>query len=341
MATGSGKTYTAVNFIYRLIKYAGARRVLFLVDRGNLGRQTLKEFQQFVTPDERPQVHRAIQRPAPHQRTRSTPSARVVICTIQRLYSMLKGEQTPDARPRRALPHRRRRHALLHGSPSPVDYNPAIPIETFDFIVTDECHRSIYNLWRQVLEYFDAFLIGLTATPSKQTFGFFNQNLVMEYNHEQAVADGVNVGYDVYRIDTADHRRAAARSRPASTWTNATARPAKSAGSSSTKTSPTTPHDLDRDVVAPDQIRTVLTHLPRRALHRDLPRPHRRAQDPHLRQGRHPRRRHRPHLPRGVRQGQRLLPEDHLPSTTGDEARRTSSHDSATATTRASPSPWT
>ncbi len=84
----------------------------------------------------------------------------------------------------------------------PIEYNPAIPIETFDFIITDECHRSIYNLWRQVLEYFDAYIIGLTATPSKQTFGFFNQNLVMEYGHEEAVADGVNVNYDVYRIKT-------------------------------------------------------------------------------------------------------------------------------------------
>src|SRR5262245_63450315 len=91
--------------------------------------------------------------------------------------------------------------ALLR-EPVPVAYNPNVPVETFDFIVTDECHRSIYNLWRQVLEYFDAFLIGLTATPSKQTIGFFNQNLVMEYGHERAVADGVNVGYDVYRIRT-------------------------------------------------------------------------------------------------------------------------------------------
>ena len=73
------------------------------------------------------------------------------------------------------------------------EYNPDIPIETFDVILTDECHRSIYNLWRQVLEYFDAYLIGLTATPSKQTIGFFNKNLVMEYRHDQAVADGVNV----------------------------------------------------------------------------------------------------------------------------------------------------
>ena len=77
-----------------------------------------------------------------------------------------------------------------------------MPIEKFDFIVTDECHRSIYNLWRQVLEYFDAFLIGLTATPAPQTIAYFHQNRVAEYNHERAVADGVNVGYDVYRIKT-------------------------------------------------------------------------------------------------------------------------------------------
>ena len=82
-------------------------------------------------------------------------------------------------------------------------YNPALPIEFFDTLVTDECHRSIYNLWRQVLEYYDAFLIGLTATPSKQTFGFFNQNLVMEYPRQRAVADGVNVDGHVYRIRTA------------------------------------------------------------------------------------------------------------------------------------------
>ena len=91
--------------------------------------------------------------------------------------------------------------------PVEVSYNPEIPIEMFDFIVTDECHRSIYHLWRQVLEYFDAFIIGLTATPSKQTFGFFNQNLVMEYGHDRAVADGVNVGYDVYRIQDEDYQK--------------------------------------------------------------------------------------------------------------------------------------
>jgi type I restriction enzyme R subunit len=87
--------------------------------------------------------------------------------------------------------------------PKVVRYNPALPIEYFDTIVTDKCHRPIYNLWRQVLEYYDAFFIGLTATPSKQTFGFFNQNLVMEYPRTRAVADGVNVDGHVYRIRTA------------------------------------------------------------------------------------------------------------------------------------------
>ena len=142
--------------------------------------------------------------------------------------------------------------------PEPVDYNPHIPIETFDVIVTDECHRSIYNLWRQVLEYFDAFLIGLTATPSKQTFGFFNQNLVMEYGHEQAVADGVNVDYDVYRIRTAGHRgRRQGRSR----LLRGPARPAtraRCAGSSSTRTSPTTRTSSTATWWPPDQIRTVV-----------------------------------------------------------------------------------
>jgi type I restriction enzyme R subunit len=197
MATGSGKTFTSISFIYRLIKFAGARRVLFLVDRGNLGRQTKKEFDQYSSPynnykfgEEYIVQHL--------QSNQLDLTARVTICTIQRLFSMLKGRELAPEDDEQSV------DALgnLFRQPEPIAYNPAFPIETFDIIVTDEAHRSIYNLWRQVLEYFDAYLIGLTATPSKQTFGFFNQNLVMEYGHQQAVADGVNVNYDVYRIRT-------------------------------------------------------------------------------------------------------------------------------------------
>ena len=197
MATGAGKTYTACNFIYRLIKFAGARRVLFLVDRGNLGRQALKEFQAFRTPDDG-RIFTELYNVQHLQSNRIDPVAKVCISTIQRLYSMLKGEEMDpelDELSGASL-------EMLQRPPEPIAYNPAIPIETFDIIVTDECHRSIYNLWRQVLEYFDASLIGLTATPSKQTMGFFHQNLIMEYPFEQAVADGVNVDFDLYNIRT-------------------------------------------------------------------------------------------------------------------------------------------
>lgn len=198
MATGSGKTYAAVSFIYRLIKFARARRVLFLVDRKTLGEQALNEFKQYVTPDDGRKFTELYN--VQHLTSNALdPVCRVCITTIQRLYSMLKGDAELDSQVED--------QSLFDVTPVPekpveITYNPQIPIETFDFVITDECHRSIYNLWRQVLEYFDAFLIGMTATPSKQTLGFFNQNLVMEYNHERAVADGVNVGYEVYRIQT-------------------------------------------------------------------------------------------------------------------------------------------
>jgi type I restriction enzyme R subunit len=253
MATGSGKTFTAVNFTYRLIKNAGARRVLFLVDRGNLGEQTFKEFDQFESPVNNFKFTQEFI--VQHlKRNVLDDSARVVISTVQRLYSMLKGETEPapdlddlgiDAA------------ESLYKEPLPVEYNPSLPIESFDFIITDECHRSIYNLWRQVLEYFDASLIGLTATPSKQTFGFFNQNLVMEYNHEKAVADGVNVNYDVYRIDTAITSQGSKID--AGFYVDKRDRQTrKKRWEQLDDEFQYAPNQLDRDVVAEDQIRTVL-----------------------------------------------------------------------------------
>jgi type I restriction enzyme R subunit len=195
MATGSGKTFTAANLSYRLVKFADAKRILFLVDRANLGRQTLKEFQQFATPDDGRKFTELYN--VQHLSSGSIdPVARVTISTIQRLYSILRGEELPENLDEVSG------FDVAPQAPVEVIYNPAIPIETFDVIIVDEAHRSIYGVWRQVLEYFDAFIIGLTATPGKQTFGFFRQNLVMEYGHEQAVADNVNVDFDVYRIKT-------------------------------------------------------------------------------------------------------------------------------------------
>ena len=108
----------------------------------------------------------------------------VYISTIQRLYAILKGEEL-DEKAEETNPAETRWEKR---QPLPVGYNPKLPVEFFDFIVIDECHRSIYNLWKQVLDYFDASLIGLTATPDNRTFGFFNQNVVSEYTHEQAVS---------------------------------------------------------------------------------------------------------------------------------------------------------
>ncbi|HHO48429.1 MAG TPA: DEAD/DEAH box helicase [Desulfobacteraceae bacterium] len=252
MATGSGKTFTAINFIYRLIKFGGARRILFLVDRGNLGRQTCKEFQQFVSPYNNFKFHEEYIVQRLTSNTLDT-TARVSICTIQRLYSMLRGQELAEEDEEQSI----QGLAPVYREIPPLEYNPAIPIETFDFIITDECHRSIYNLWRQVLDYFDAFLIGLTATPSKQTFGFFNRNLVMEYDHERAVADGVNVNYDVYRIKTAITEKGSKveagyyidrRDRETRTvrWEKLD------------EDFEYDPNQLDREVVAMDQIRTII-----------------------------------------------------------------------------------
>ncbi len=199
MATGSGKTIMAITAAYRLIKFGGARRILFLVDRTNLGEQAEKEFQGYRTPDD----NRKFTELYNVQRLTSNTigaSSKVVITTIQRLYSMLKGE--PDLDPESEEASLFEFAGAAMKEPLPVVYNCAYPPEFFDVIVIDECHRSIYTLWRQVLEYFDAFLIGLTATPAKHTFGFFDQNLVMEYGHEEAVADGVNVDFEVYKIRT-------------------------------------------------------------------------------------------------------------------------------------------
>ena len=123
----------------------------------------------------------------------------------------------------------------------------------------DECHRSIYNLWRQVLDYFDSFLIGLTATPTKQTIGFFNNNLVMEYGHEQAVADGVNVGFDVYRIRTRiTEQGATLEGEPGRFIPHRDRRTRSKRYAELDDDLNYAPNQLDRDVVAEDQIRLVV-----------------------------------------------------------------------------------
>ncbi|KAF0129998.1 MAG: helicase type I site-specific restriction-modification system restriction subunit [Bacteroidetes bacterium] len=252
MATGAGKTFTAISSIYRLLEYADAKRILFLVDTKNLGEQAEQEFMAFIPPNE----NRTFTELYTVQRLTSSfvnPDAHVCISTIQRLYSILKGEEL-DEKSEEENPNEK---DWQPKEPLPVIYNEKIPIEFFDFIVIDECHRSIYNLWRQVLEYFDAFLIGLTATPDKRTFGFFNENIVSEYTHEEAVADGVNVTYDTYLIETkitkagavieakefVDKRERLSRRKR---WEQLDEEVAYA------------PNQLDKDIVNPSQIRNVI-----------------------------------------------------------------------------------
>lgn len=197
MATGAGKTFTAITEVYRLLKHGQAKRVLFLVDTKNLGEQAEQEFMAFTPIDD----NRKFTELYSVQRLKSSfvpKDVQVCICTIQRLYSILKDEPLEESQEELSPAEQLTRPK----KPMPVVYNAKVPIEFFDFIIIDECHRSIYNLWQQVLDYFDAFLIGLTATPDNRTYGFFKKNVVSDYSHEKAVADGVNVGNEVYTIET-------------------------------------------------------------------------------------------------------------------------------------------
>jgi type I restriction enzyme, R subunit len=196
MATGAGKTYAAITSVYRLLKFAKAKRVLFLVDRNNLGTQALKEFQKYTTPDTGEKFKDLYE--IQHLQSHTVEDVDVVITTIQRLYSMLKGEKELDP----ITEEHSQFESPEDDDEVEIEYNKDLPIESFDFIIIDECHRSIYKKWRHALEYFDAFLIGLTATPTKLTLGFFNENIVSEYPSERAILDGVNVGYNVFRIKT-------------------------------------------------------------------------------------------------------------------------------------------
>lgn len=251
MATGAGKTYTAITSMYRLLKYADAKRILFLVDTKNLGEQAEQEMMSYVPLDD----NRKFTELYTVQRLKSpyiASDTHVCISTIQRLYSILKDTPLDEAAEEINPAEMKQPKA-----PMPVVYSEKIPPEFFDFIYIDECHRSIYNLWQQVIDYFDASLIGLTATPDNRTYGFFKKNVVSDYSHEKAVADGVNVGNEVYVIETqvtqqgaqiSAHQQVEKREKLTrkKRWEQQDEDEAYSAT------------QLDRNIVNPDQIRTVI-----------------------------------------------------------------------------------
>lgn len=194
MATGTGKTIMAVSLVYRLLKSGLFERILFLVDRRELGKQAENNFATFE-----PEIglkFDKIYHVVNIEESAIPKHADVYICTIQRMYSILKGKEMPE-------------RVIESDDPwewdvedTPVEYNPNIPIDSFDCIISDECHRSIYNKWKIVLDYFDAVQMGLTATPAAHTHAYFDQNLVYSYPYEKAVQDGYLVDFDVRSVAT-------------------------------------------------------------------------------------------------------------------------------------------
>ena len=249
MATGAGKTRMAVTESYRLLKHGGFTRVLFLVDRNNLGDQTLREFRDFTTPDDG-RKFTDLYNVDKLTGSGMVGSSAVVISTIQRVFSVLKGQTVSDNDDPNL-------DGYIPDAPVEVQYNPELPPEAFDLVIVDECHRSIYGLWRGVIEYFDAHVVGLTATPTKQTLGFFQQNLVSEYTFPQSVADKVNVDFEVYRIKTKI-------SESGSTIEAGTVVPVLDKKTREQRLMqlddemPYSASDLDRSVLSKSQIRTVL-----------------------------------------------------------------------------------
>ncbi len=301
MATGAGKTFTACTFAYRLLKHAKAKRILFLVDTRNLGEQAEQEFLSYQPRDDNrkfTELYNVQRLTGPYV----SDDSQVVISTIQRLYSMLSGtelnEGAEDDNPNESGSWKKK-------EPLPVAYNPDNPIGQFDFIVIDEAHRSIYNLWRQVLEYYDAFLIGLTATPDSRTYGFFNGNVVSEYTYEESVADGVNVPFDIYTIETEITQGGAVIPKSEQRIETREKLSRRKRWEELDEDLSYEARQLDRDVVTPDQIRTIIREY-RRILPGLFPDRHdarggiRGTQDADFRQDRQPRRRHHPDRPRGT-----------------------------------------
>lgn len=195
LATGAGKTYTACTAAYRFLSFTPMKRVLFLVDRNNLGKQAENEFGTYKlteTGDPFNTIY-GVER----LKSNTIPSGvNVLICTIQRLFSLLSGEEIRDDDDDDSL-------APASAKEIPLPGIPQLPSDFFDLIIIDECHRSIYSSWKRVLDYFStARMIGLTATPSPDTLAFFNKNQVVNYTLEKSIVDGVNVDHRIYRIKT-------------------------------------------------------------------------------------------------------------------------------------------
>lgn len=255
MATGAGKTFTAITATYRLLKYAKINRILFLVDTKSLGEQAEREFLAY-TPNDDPRNFSQLYGVRRLKNSYIPSDIQVCVSTIQRMYSILKGEELDEGA--EEIPFDDYVTAESK-EPKEVVYNEKYPPEFFDVIIVDECHRSIYNVWSQVLSYFDAFIIGLTATPDKRTFAFFNENIVSEYPREQAIVDGVNVGEDIFLIETDITKNGAKIMKRVIEYRDRLSREMRWQQMDDDEDyTGTKKGRLDKDIVNPSQIRTVI-----------------------------------------------------------------------------------
>lgn len=255
MATGAGKTFTAITAAYRLLKYGKMNRILFLVDTKSLGEQAEREFLAYM-PNDDPRNFSQLYGVRRLKSSYIPNDIQICISTIQRMYSILKGEELDEGA--EEVPFEEYVTAESK-APKEVVYNSKYPPEFFDCIIVDECHRSIYNVWSQVLTYFDAFIIGLTATPDKRTFAFFDENVVSEYPREQAIVDGVNVGEDIFLIETDITRNGAYLMKQLIEYRDRLSRAKRWQQMDEDEDySGANKGKLDKDVVNPSQIRTVI-----------------------------------------------------------------------------------
>lgn len=252
MATGAGKTFTAITASYRLLKYGKINRILFLVDTKGLGEQAEREFLAY-TPTDDPRSFSQIYGVRRLTSSYIPGDVQVCISTIQRMYSILKGEELDESAEETSFAEFTTAESK---APKEVVYNEKYPPEFFDVIIVDECHRSIYNVWSQVLSYFDAFIVGLTATPDNRTFAFFNENIVSEYPREQAIVDGVNVGEDIFLIETNVGKNGGHLMKQLIEYRDRLSRAKR--WKQLDEEVHYQPTQLDRDIVNPSQIRAVI-----------------------------------------------------------------------------------
>ena len=252
MATGAGKTFTAITEAYRLLKYGKMNRILFLVDTKSLGEQAEREFLAY-TPNDDTRSFSQLYGVRRLKNSYITNDVQICISTIQRMYSILKEEDIDESTEEESF----NEYVTADSkAPKEVVYNEKYPPEFFDCIIIDECHRSIYNVWQQVLTYFDAFLVGLTATPDKRTFAFFNENVVSEYRREQAIIDGVNVGEDIFLIETEVSQKGGHILKRVIEYRDRLSREKR--WEQMDEDLDYDKNKLDKDVVNPSQIRTVI-----------------------------------------------------------------------------------